>query len=195
MNFLSHLYLAGNSEGLIIGNFIADSVKGSNYLNYSPEIQKGIILHRKIDSFTDAHPIVELSKQRLRKRYRKYAGVIVDVYYDHFLAANWDNYSHEGLNSFAQHIYLLVRQHNFILPERSAQFSKYMIQYNILEAYSRLEVIDRVLKGMSQRTTFESNMEHAIEELQEHYTDFEKEFSSFFPELQRYVNREMNILA
>lgn len=191
MNFLSHLYLAGNSEGLIIGNFIADSVKGSSYLSYPEEIQKGIVLHRKIDSFTDTHPIVAQSKQRLRERYRKYSGVIVDVYYDHFLAANWDKYSHEGLNSFAQHIYHLVRHHHFILPEKSAQFSKYMIRYNILEAYSRLEGIDKVLKGMSQRAKFESKMEHAIEELQEHYVLFEKEFTSFFPELQQYVNKEI----
>ena len=93
MNFLSHLYLAGNSEGLIIGNFIADSVKGSAYNNFSKEIQQGLILHRKIDSFTDSHPVVEQSKQRLRAKYKKYSSVIVDIYYDHYLAINWKKYS------------------------------------------------------------------------------------------------------
>ena len=91
MNFLSHLYLAGDSEELIIGNFIADAVKGSAFNQFSPGIQKGIVLHRKIDTFTDSHPVVELSKQRLRERYKKYASVIIDIYYDHYLAKNWNS--------------------------------------------------------------------------------------------------------
>ena len=74
MNFLSHLHLSGDSEGLIIGNYIADSVKGSAYNMFSNEIQKGILLHRKIDTFTDNHPTVEQSKKRLREKYKKYSG-------------------------------------------------------------------------------------------------------------------------
>jgi acyl carrier protein phosphodiesterase len=193
MNFLSHLYLSGNSEGLIIGNFIADSVKGSDYKNYSPEIQKGILLHRQIDTFTDTHLIVEESKQRLRTKYRKYAGVIVDIFYDHFLAANWKDFSDEGLNDYAQKIYSLISKNHPVLPEKSVHFTKYMIHYNILEAYSRLEGIDRVLKGMAQRTKFESNMEHAIHDLKEHYDLFDNEFKRFFPELKQFVNTQISI--
>ena len=193
MNFLSHLFLSGNSEGLLLGNFIADSVKGSDYKNYSPEIQRGILLHRKIDSFTDSHSIVELSKERLRGKYRKYASVIVDVYYDHYLAANWNNYSSEQLSDYTANIYSLVQKNHHILPEKSAQFTKYMIHYNILEAYSRLEGIERVLMGMSKRAKFESNMEHAIHDLKENYHLFENEFKLFFPELQQFVNAEIKI--
>lgn len=187
MNFLAHLYLSGDDEELILGNFIADSVKGKQFLNYPPGVQKGILLHRKIDAFTDTHPIVDLSKERLRGRYRKYASVIVDVYYDHFLAANWKDYSNEELNTYAQNVYHLVQRNHFMLPERSAQFSMYMIRYNILEAYSRLEGIERVLQGMSKRARFESGMEHALEELSEHYIEFEKEFRAYFEELKKYV--------
>jgi acyl carrier protein phosphodiesterase len=194
MNFLSHLYLSGSSEGLIIGNFIADSVKGSDYKIYPPEIQKGILLHRQIDSYTDTHPIVEESKKRLREKYRKYASVIVDIFYDHFLAINWKDFSEEELNTYAQNIYVLMQQNQALLPLKSLHFTKYMISYNILEAYSRLEGIEQVLKGMAQRAKFESNMEHAIVDLKEHYHLFDNEFKLFFPELKQFVNTQLNNL-
>jgi hypothetical protein len=191
MNFLSHLYLAGNSEGLIIGNFIADSVKGSSYKDFSKEIQQGIVLHRKIDAFTDSHPIVELSKQRLREKYRKYAGVIVDIYYDHYLAINWEKFSDIELKIFAENVYAIIKENHSILPLKSVQFTRYMLEHNILLNYSKLEGIEKVLYGMSRRAKFESNMEHAIHDLKEHFTLFENEFAIFFPELQQYVNDEI----
>jgi len=191
MNFLSHIFLSGNSEGLIIGNFIADSVKGTDYKLYSEEIQKGIILHRKIDTFTDAHNIVEQSKQRLRAKYRKYATVIVDIYYDHFLAANFRDYSPVELDVFTEKVYSIIRNNHAVLPEKSVQFTKYMMQHNILFNYSKLEGIEKVLYGMSRRARFVSNMELAIVDLKEHYPLFENEFKSFFPELQEYVRKEI----
>jgi acyl carrier protein phosphodiesterase len=194
MNFLSHLHLSGDSQGLIIGNYIADSVKGSVFNQFTSEIQQGIILHRKIDTFTDAHPIVEQSKQRLREKYKKYAGVIVDIYYDHYLASNWQTYSTIGLQEFANKIYSIVEQHHAILPEKSKHFTRYMLQYNILYAYSNLEGIERVLQGMARRSTFVSNMEYAAEDLKEHYHLFAEEFALFFPELQSYVQQAIKSL-
>lgn len=191
MNFLSHLYLSGNSEGIIIGNFIADSVKGSAINQFSAEIQKGIVLHRKIDTFTDSHPIVEQSKQRLRLKYRKYASVIVDIYYDHFLAKNWDLYSEIELQKFTQDIYSAITNNHTILPEKSVHFTKYMLQHDILFAYSKLEGIEKVLYGMAKRAKFESNMEQAIHDLKEHYVLFENEFKLFFPELKQFVKIEL----
>ena len=126
MNFLSHLYLSGNSEGLIIGNFIADSVKGSAFNNFPETIQKGIILHRQIDTFTDTHPIVELSKQRLRTKYKKYASVIVDIYYDHYLAVNWNNYSYENFNQYTQNIYALIEKNRHHLPPKECYVLTYI---------------------------------------------------------------------
>jgi len=134
MNFLSHLYLSGNSEGLIIGNFIADSVKGNAINDFPEEIRKGIILHRKIDTYTDSHPIVEQSKIRLREKYKKYAGVIVDIYYDHYLAINWSDYSTENFHTYTQNIYALIEQNRQHLPPKSAMFTKYMLEHNILSA-------------------------------------------------------------
>ncbi len=194
MNFLSHLYLSNDSEGLIIGNFIADAVKGSDYKHFSPEIQQGILIHRKIDTFTDAHPIVELSKERLRGNYKKYASVIVDIYYDHFLAKNWHHYSHIPLSDFTQNIYTIIKNNHAVLPEKSRHFAQYMLQYNILFEYSRLEGIERVLQGMARRAKFLSNMEHAVKDLKEHYPLFENEFKLFFPKLQQYIGEEIGKL-
>ncbi|MGZ4035887.1 MAG: acyl carrier protein phosphodiesterase [Bacteroidia bacterium] len=193
MNFLSHLYLSGNSEGLIVGNFIADAVKGSAFNNFPEDIQKGILLHRKIDTFTDAHPVVELSKQRLRNKYKKYSGVIVDIYYDHFLAVNWHEYSSENFDRYIQNIYTLIKENEQYLPAKSAMFTRYMLEHNILSAYAKLEGIELVLRGMSRRATFESNMEKSIDDLKEHYDLFENEFKLFFPELQQFVNRQIKI--
>ncbi|MDQ3046691.1 MAG: ACP phosphodiesterase [Bacteroidota bacterium] len=193
MNFLSHLYLSGESEGLLLGNFIADSVKGRMIENFSPEVQAGIILHRKIDTFTDQHIIVEESKKRLRPKYRKYAGVIVDIYYDHFLARNWEHYSSQSLSDYSKSIYTLVERNKVILPLRSSQFADYMIRYNILNAYAELHGIERVLKGMARRASFVSNMEHSIHDLKEHYDLFEIEFREFFPELRQFVNEQIEI--
>ena len=191
MNFLSHLYLAGNSEGLIIGNFIADSVKGNQFNNFSKEIQQGILLHRKIDTFTDSHSTVEQSKQRLREKYRKYSSVIVDIYYDHFLAINWNNYSEIKLETFVSSIYSIIKNNHAVLPAKSAMFTKYMLEHNILLNYSKLEGIEKVLYGMSRRAKFQSNMEHSIDDLKEHFVLFENEFKLFFPELQQFVLNEI----
>lgn len=191
MNFLSHLYLSGESEGLIIGNFIADSIKGSAFNTFPEEIQKGIILHRKIDTFTDAHPIVEISKNRLRPKYKKYASVIVDIYYDHYLAINWNTYSETSLKDYTQNVYSLIEKHKHTFPIKSQLFTKYMFEYDILSAYAHLEGIERVLNGMSRRASFVSNMEHSIHDLKEHYPLFENEFKEFFPELQKFVNTQI----
>ena len=187
MNFLAHLYLSGNSEGLLIGNFIADSVKGKAYENYNQEIQKGILLHRKIDTFTDSHPIVSQSKQRLHSRYHKYSPVVVDIFYDHFLAVKWNNYSTVSLNEFAENSYRVMNTNFEILPEKVKFMLPYMIKGNWLVNYSNVEGICKTLTGMSRRTSFNSGMETATEILVQHYSLFENEFELFFEELRNYV--------
>ncbi len=193
MNFLSHLFLSGESEGLLIGNFIADSVKGSTFNQFSPEIQKGILLHRKIDTYTDSHPIVEISKERLRGKYKKYASVIIDIYYDHYLASNWTSYSNESLDEYSKKIYFLINQHKHSFPLKSQLFTKYMLEHNILIGYAHLEGIERVLQGMARRASFVSNMEFAIHDLREHYLLFENEFKLFFPQLQQFVSTQIEL--
>lgn len=180
MNFLAHLYLSKRADDLMIGNFIGDAVKGNNFNNYSEGIAHGIIMHRSIDSYTDAHPVVHQSKMRLVPRYKKYAGVLVDVFYDHFLASNWNQYHQTPLLEFADKVYKLMQDNIQILPAKSREMLPYMIKYNWLFNYSKIEGIKRTLTGMANRTNFISNMEYATEELEYFYDDFQKEFEMFF---------------
>jgi acyl carrier protein phosphodiesterase len=184
MNFLAHLYLSGDNPKIKIGNFIGDFVKGKNLTErFDADLAKGIALHREIDWFTDTHSVVKQSKDRLRPKYRHYSGVIVDIFYDHFLAQNWDHYSKQRLPDFAEECYTIIQQHESILPEEVKYMMPYMIKGNWLVNYSKLEGIQRALSGMARRTRFESKMEESVTDLQHHYEEFKKEFEAFFPDL------------
>jgi acyl carrier protein phosphodiesterase len=189
MNFLAHLYLSGNDAEIKVGNFIGDFVKGKNLEErFGKEIARGISLHREIDWFTDQHPIVKQSKDRLRAKYHHYSGVIVDVFYDHFLAKNFDRYSKTILPDFADECYATIQQHDSILPEEAKYMMPYMINGNWLTNYAKVEGIHRALSGMSRRTKFESRMDEASEDLRTNYSEFEKEFLSFFPDLKDFAD-------
>ena len=187
MNFLAHLYLSPPKNQIILGNFIADSVKGKVFETYPEEIQKGILLHRQIDQFTDQHPIFKQSCLRLDDKYRRYSGVIVDIYYDHFLAKYWEEYHEIELKKFVSEAYQLLI-HNFkILPPRSKRILPFMITQNWLVNYSNFKDLKRVFRGMSRRTSNNSKMEEAIDELKKDYAAFEDEFRLFFPDIIEFV--------
>ncbi len=183
MNFLAHLHLSGPNEKIMIGNLIGDFVKGKDFTHYESEISKGIILHREIDSYTDQHPVVTLSKQRLRSRYRHYAPVITDVYYDHFLAANWQDYSDVPLLEYTENFYKTTQKYHDILPDQAQYMLRYMKADNWLYNYQFVEGVNRALTGMSRRTKFASGMENASQDLEEHYEAFQSEFEQFYPDL------------
>ena len=187
MNFLAHLFLSGEPGELMIGNFIADSVKGGAMNKYTEGIQKGIKLHRAIDSFTDSHPEMLKSKERLRTRYKKYAPVITDIFYDHFLAIAWQDYAVVTLREYTNRVYAYLNLHYMVFPERTKQFYQYMIKHDILFAYTTIEGIEKVMQGMSRRAHFISGMETATEELLKGYDSFKREFNSFFSDLQEHV--------
>lgn len=191
MNFLAHIYLSGNNEMITIGNFMADGIRGETYKKYPVDIQKGILLHREIDTFTDAHPIVRQSTKRLHKNYGHYSGVIVDILYDHFLAKNWSAYSPVSLNSFVVTFYDVLEDHFEILPLRIQRLMPYMIAENWLLNYSKIEGIQRVLDGMNRRTKHKSKMNEATNELKKFYKEFEEEFTLFFEELINFSNQKL----
>ncbi len=190
MNFLAHLYLSGQDPDLIVGNFIADMVKGRKINGYDPTVVRGIQLHRQIDGFTDAHPVFLQSKERLRKKYRLYAGVVVDMYYDHFLAKNWERYSALGLVGFVSNAYAILKNRQDMLPSRARVVLPYMIENNWLVNYADLDSLQRNFGGMARRTPYKSGMENAVDDLRKHYEQFEVEFSLFFPELAGYVKAQ-----
>ena len=183
MNYLAHIYLSGTNDLLKIGNFMAHSIKGKDYGKYAPEIKKGILLHRHIDSFTDSHPIYRRSKHRLHEKYGHYSGVIMDILYDHFLAKNWSKYSDEKLEDYANDFYQLLQDNYDILTERIKGMMPYMIARNWLVSYATIEGLEMILFQMDYKTKHRANMQEAIIELQDFYSEFESEFFLFFEEL------------
>ena len=183
MNFLAHIYLSGDNELITIGNFVADGVRGNKYKLYPVEIQAGIKLHREIDTFTDAHPIFRQSTKKLHKGYGHYSGVIVDIFYDHFLAKNWKLYSDTLLKDYIDDFYKSLNRNIILLPERFKILTPVMIEGNWLLSYATTDGIQLVLNGMNRRTKGRSKMNEATKELKENYKAFEEDFTQFFKEL------------
>ena len=194
MNFLAHIYLSGDNDLIKIGNFMADGIRGKHFESYPIDVQKGIVLHRAIDTFTDAHPIFRQSTKKLHEKYHHYAGVIVDVFYDHFLAKNWTTYSNEKLDLFVERFYQSLHNNPDILSERTKGMMPYMIEHNWLVSYQTVEGINRILTQMDHRTQNESKMRFATNELSEFYSEFETEFSEFFKELILFSNDKIMTL-
>ncbi|WP_375578603.1 ACP phosphodiesterase [Marivirga tractuosa] len=186
MNFLAHIYLSGESDELKIGNFIGDFVKASDMEHYSEVINRGIRMHWAIDEFTDQHSVVQQSKDRLRPKYGHYAGVIVDIYYDHFLARNWKDYHTEDLRPYVDKQYKMLENHKSILPRKVVHMLPYMIKHDWLYNYQYFEGIERVMQGMANRSNFNSKMDESVVELKKYHKEFEKEFQEFFPELKAF---------
>lgn len=189
MNFLAHAYLSGKNESILFGNFIADSVKGKMIERYDEEVKEGIFLHRAIDNFTDTHPVVAHSVEKLRPKFRKYASVVVDIYYDHFLAANWQRYATQDLVDYTMYVYKILIRCYFALPQRVKRILPWMIAQNWLCGYANFADLQQVFNGMSRRASYESEMQHAVTFLKENYTFFETDFFLFFDEIQAFCKR------
>jgi acyl carrier protein phosphodiesterase len=184
MNFLAHAFLSGSDDDTLIGNFIADAVKGNKQNQFRKGIHNGILLHREIDRYTDQHPVFIRSKERVQPQYGKFSGVIIDIYYDHFLAANWETYADYDLSEFAVHVYGLMLSNYNILPPNSRRILPYMIIHNWLVGYSHFKELQWVFDGMSRRSKkYNSGMEGAVENLKNDYENFGNDFKDFFPDM------------
>ncbi|MFK7934435.1 MAG: ACP phosphodiesterase [Saprospiraceae bacterium] len=187
MNFLAHLFLSCNDEELLIGNFIADSIRNRDVANYSAGIQKGISLHRKIDSYTDNHPVVRQGTKRLQPLHRKYSAVIIDVFYDYLLVQNWERYSEQSLLDFTQRIYRILEQHQPILPTNLKRSLPKMIEHDWLRNYGRIEGIAYTFSRMEERVSQPKLLAGAAESLLRDEAILMEEFNMFFPDIVRVV--------
>ena len=191
MNFLAHIYLSQDNDFIKIGNFMADTIRGSKYEYLPLEVQKGIILHRAIDTFTDAHPIFRKSTKRLHENYHHYSGVIIDVFYDHFLAKNWVIYSDQPLAEYTSHFYEIMQANYAILTPKTQQLLPYMIAQNWLVSYATIEGIEIILSQMERRIKNDSKLSLSVNELKLYYHEFEEEFTSFFAALRNYSDQKL----
>ena len=190
MNFLAHAYLSGNNKQVLLGNFIADSIKGTDLNNYSGDVRRGILMHREIDHYTDNHPLVKKGKERLYEKYHKYASVIIDMYYDHFLARNWHVYSDTTLEEYAQNVYVLLIKNYSLLPLRYKKILPFMIRSNWLCSYASIEGIGQRLTGLANyRARYISKMEESTKELEQHYELFQSEFEEFMFKIKKHLKK------
>lgn len=193
MNFLAHLYLSGESEKIMVGNFMADYVKGRKHENYRAEIQKGILLHRSIDFYTDTHPLVSQSGQYFREIYRKYSGVVTDVIYDHFLARNWALYHQQDLPIFVSGCHEALVKNYLVLPSKVKMFLPFLIKSRRLETYADIEGLRTALNIMVRHTSLPDKTDLAIDVLLENYDAIESEFHAFMRDIIAYIVNEKEI--
>lgn len=195
MNFLAHAHLSGEDEPLLFGNFVADSIKGRQLQSYNRRIVQGVKLHRIIDAFTDQHPLVRNSVALVKPDLGRYAGVAVDIFYDHFLAKNWCRYSATDLTDFSLWVYRVMGKHFSVLPPHSRRILPYMVAQNWLVSYANLHDLERVFSGMDRRTGYKSQMGRAVPVLKSLYADLQNDFAIFYPNLQSMVMQELFTLS
>jgi len=180
MNYLAHAFLSNNNTDLLIGNFIADHLRGNDFKNYPNEIINGIYLHRKIDTFTDNHESFKASKRLFYEGYERYSGILIDIYSDHFLAKNFENYSHLPLKEFSKTVYQTYSQNQHHLPKSSSNFLEYVIKNNIYHAYSSIEGIEKVLFHLSHRIKHGVMLNESIAIYKTHEKELELNFEILF---------------
>lgn len=185
------MYLSGDDKHLAIGNFIADKVKGKQFLQYPQTIQNWILLHRKIDSFTDSHLLFKKNVTLLFPIHRHYSRVIVDLFFDHYLAANWHKYHHLTLKSFSVKFYDTIHNYEGKLPESILKMIPSLIKYDWFSAYASIDGLENILFQMSRRTRFESNMDYAIKQLNENYQSIANDFQAFFEAVKSFSQKEI----
>jgi acyl carrier protein phosphodiesterase len=187
MNFLAHFFLSFDDEPLMIGNFLGDYLRNKQVAALPEQVQKGIQLHRQIDSYTDQHPEVLKGVRRLYKRHSKYAPVIVDVFYDYLLTVNWRQYSNHPLPAFTEEIYKLLQKHLHLMPYPVRDYVPQMIADNWLETYRTHNGIAYTFRRMRRRTSKPELLERAVDSLVEQFPEFNEEFNCFFPDVIAFV--------
>ncbi len=190
MNFLAHTFLSCRDEKMLIGNFLGDFVKNKDIPHYEEGIQQGIFLHRKIDTYTDNHPLVKQGARRLYAAHGKYGSVIIDVFYDHFLAKNWSKYHHNTLDDFTKQVYPVFLNYLPILPPKLQNRLRSMVDDNWLALYAERSGIAKALNRMRSRLSRPSLFEGVMGSFDRDYELLDAEFQVFFPELMVYVERE-----
>jgi acyl carrier protein phosphodiesterase len=187
LNYLAHLYLSDGTDESLVGSLLGDFVKGDDHNGYSEGIRRAILIHRRIDTFTDAHPVHRRSRGRLSDSHRHTRGILVDIFYDHFLAKNWDQYADETLPDFTNRVYRILEERQDILPPRLRKILPWMAADNWLLSYRDTANIGHALRGLSFRLQRENELAKGLDELEQNYAELEDDFQEFFPHLTDHV--------
>ncbi|MCF8079516.1 MAG: ACP phosphodiesterase [Desulfobacterales bacterium] len=187
MNYLAHLFLAGDGDNARLGNLLGDFVKGDPAGRFDAGVCEGILLHRRIDRYTDDHPVTGQSRARFSQRRRRFSGVIVDVCWDHFLSRHWHRFSPKDRTSFIEDAYDLLLRHRDILPGRLARILPMMIAEDWLGSYLHLDRVGVTLDRIAGRLSNGGRFKGAIGEVKRQFGRLEDDFHRFFPDLVGFV--------
>jgi acyl carrier protein phosphodiesterase len=193
MNYLAHFFLASRQGNARLGGFLADFVRGDDKQRYSKEIQFEIHIHKLIDAYTDSHPVVLGAKKLVEEKKRRYMGIVLDVFYDHKLAQNWDTYSNVSLSEFTQQTYQLLQENHTLLPKTVREFVPFLIQEDWLATYKELPGFAKTIRRLSRRLSKGDMLVNCISDVEEHYPAFSAGFDEFFPQLIEYVQAQRMI--
>ncbi len=188
MNYLAHSLFSNNDEFVLVGQYCGDFVRGSDLGHYPDGIRKGILWHRRIDSFTDQHPANLRARNYFAKPHRRFAGIITDVLYDHFLAQNWHHYSDTPLQAHVGFVHKALQQHVELMPPRLQRFSRIVVEQNALMSYLQFDSVEQVLQRISQRSHRFVPLASAGDPLREHQLALKACFDDFFPDLVSHMN-------
>ena len=190
MNYLAHLYLSDRDPDSLVGSLMGDFLKGRVGDDLAPAVRRGVILHRKVDAYTDSHPVIRASKRRISPDFRRYAGILVDIFYDHFLASEWESYSSVPLDAFAQSVYRILEERHASFPQRMQRSMSYMISNRLLQSYRDIDGVHRALCGIETRLSRPSRLGEAVRELEQNHAALREDFTTYLPELVDFVARQ-----
>lgn len=194
MNYLAHLHLGGSRSGELLGSLYGDFVKGSLQGRWPADIEAGIRLHRQIDAYTDSHPLILQAKCRFPTERRRYAGILIDLFFDHCLAVHWHDYADEPLQPFTARVYQVLRDEPQ-LPDKLALIAPRMAAEDWLGSYREFAVMEQVIAGMSRRLSRPEGLAGGVAELERLYRPLQKDFREFYPQLQSFALRGRASLA
>jgi acyl carrier protein phosphodiesterase len=191
LNWLAHVFLSEPSVEFQLGNLLADVVRGPQRDAMSPAFVRGAACHKAIDAFTDAHPVVKRSRARIGSEQRRFSGVLVDVFYDHYLATNWERYSPIALDAYTAAFYASIPAHMEELPPNARMLIERIVRHDLLGSYVRVEGVERALRRIStylnSRWKKQFALEQGVRDLLAHKAAFGADFQEFFPALQAHV--------
>lgn len=187
MNYLAHLLLADGSSQSLVGGLLGDFARGLDVSSLPPAMREALLAHRRIDAFTDAHPVVRQSRARVSAAFARFSGILVDVFYDHFLARHWGEYAREPLPGFARRVYGALREHERYLPPRLARVLPRMAAEDWLSGYAEIGNIGHALAGLERRFKRPTGLSRALGELTQNFEALSADFGRFFPELNAFA--------
>ena len=194
MNYLAHAYLSFNDPDILMGNMISDFVKGKKKFDYPADIQKGIMLHRYIDTFTDTHEATKEAKEIFRPYYRLYSGAFVDLVYDHFLATDTTEFTESSLFDFTQQVYSTLDKQVQYMPERFALMFPYMKEHNWLFNYRTRWGTEKSLGGVVRRSVHLTESDTAFRLFEQHYQLLQACYRHFWASAKSFTKNQFDLL-